>query len=103
VEADSDENVDDEDASASVEGPAKMGKKKAEKLQAKAERKLEREAMQREQEEKKKQREKDDEEARCKPGLPDVIFSNQKIPIWVNFGVSCNGCWYIICPFGLPT
>jgi hypothetical protein len=30
-------------------------------------------------------------------GLPDGIFSNQKIPIWVNFGVSCNGrCWYIV-------
>jgi hypothetical protein len=25
-----------------------------------------------------------------------------KIPIWVNFGGSCNGrCWYIIWPFGL--
>jgi hypothetical protein len=25
-----------------------------------------------------------------------------KIPIWVNFGRSCNGrCWYILCPFGL--
>jgi hypothetical protein len=21
-----------------------------------------------------------------KPGLPDGLFSNQKIPIWVNFG-----------------
>jgi hypothetical protein len=27
-------------------------------------------------------------------GLPDGIFSNQKFPIWINFGVSCNkrGC-----------
>jgi hypothetical protein len=24
-------------------------------------------------------------------GLPDSIFSKQKIPIWVNFGGSCNG------------
>jgi hypothetical protein len=25
-----------------------------------------------------------------------------KIPIWVNFGGSCNGsCWYILWPFGL--
>jgi hypothetical protein len=32
-----------------------------------------------------------------------VIFK-PKIPIWVSFGVSCNGkCWYIICPFGLFT
>jgi hypothetical protein len=36
------------------------------------------------------------------PGLPDGIFSNQKIPIWVNFGGSCYGrCWYSIWPFGL--
>jgi hypothetical protein len=41
-----------------------MGKKKAEKMQAKAEKRLEREAFQRDLEEKKKQREKDDEEAR---------------------------------------
>jgi hypothetical protein len=35
-------------------------------------------------------------------GLPDGIFSNQKIPIWVNFGGSCNGrCWYILWPFSL--
>jgi hypothetical protein len=27
--------------------------------------------------------------------LPDGLFSNQKIPIWVNFGGSFNGkCWY---------
>jgi hypothetical protein len=25
------------------------------------------------------------------PELPDGIFSNQKIQIWVNFGGSCNG------------
>jgi hypothetical protein len=24
-------------------------------------------------------------------GLPDGIFTNQKIPIWLNFGGSCNG------------
>jgi hypothetical protein len=31
--------------------------------------------------------------------LPDGIFSNQKIPIWVNFGGSCNGkCLYILWP-----
>jgi hypothetical protein len=25
-----------------------------------------------------------------------------KIPIWVNFGGSCDGrCWYILWPFGL--
>jgi hypothetical protein len=25
-----------------------------------------------------------------------------KIPIWVNFGGSCNGkSWYILCPYGL--
>jgi hypothetical protein len=30
------------------------------------------------------------------PGLPDGSFSDQKIPIWVNFGGSCNGrYWYI--------
>jgi hypothetical protein len=32
----------------------------------------------------------------CSPGLPDGLFSCQKIPIWVNFGGSLNGkCWYI--------
>jgi hypothetical protein len=31
------------------------------------------------------------------PGLPDGLFSNQKIPIWVNFGGSCNGkSWHIL-------
>jgi hypothetical protein len=35
-------------------------------------------------------------------GLPDGIVSSQKIPIWVNFGGSCNGrCWYILWTFGL--
>jgi hypothetical protein len=30
------------------------------------------------------------------PGLPDGIFSNQKIQIWVNFGGSCSErCWYV--------
>ena len=58
-----DENVD-EDGLSNVEGPSKIGKKKAEKMQAKAEKKLEREAMQKDLEEKKKQREKEDEEAR---------------------------------------
>jgi hypothetical protein len=33
----------------------------------------------------------------CQPGLPDGIFSNQKSPIWVNFGRPCNGrCWNIL-------
>jgi hypothetical protein len=28
--------------------------------------------------------------------LPDGIILNQKIPIWVNFGWSCNErCWYL--------
>jgi hypothetical protein len=36
------------------------------------------------------------------PGLPDGIFFKPKIPIWVNFGGSCNGrCWYIIWSIGL--
>jgi hypothetical protein len=36
------------------------------------------------------------------PGLPDGIFSTQKIPIWVNFGCSCNGrCLSILWQFGL--
>jgi hypothetical protein len=35
-------------------------------------------------------------------GLPDVLFSNQKIPIWIYLGVSCNiKSWYILWPFGL--
>jgi hypothetical protein len=35
-------------------------------------------------------------------GLPDGTFSNQKIPIWVNFGGSGNGrCLYIKRPFVL--
>ena len=59
-----DENVDEDGLPIAAEGPSKIGKKKAEKMQAKAEKKLEREAMQKELEEKKKQREKDDEEAR---------------------------------------
>ncbi len=64
-DAASDDDVDDESGTAAtIEGPAKIGKKKAEKLQAKAEKKLERESLQRELEEKKKQREKEDEEAR---------------------------------------
>jgi hypothetical protein len=37
--------------------------------------------------------------------LPDGLFSNQKyqlIPIWVNFGGSCDGrCWCILWPFGI--
>jgi hypothetical protein len=34
--------------------------------------------------------------------LPDGIFSNQKIPIWVNFGGSKIGrCWYILRTCGL--
>jgi hypothetical protein len=59
-----DDNVDEDGLPIAVEGPSKIGKKKAEKMQAKAEKKLEREAMQKELEEKKKQREKEDEEAR---------------------------------------
>jgi hypothetical protein len=28
--------------------------------------------------------------------LPDGIFSNQKIPIWISFGESWNErCWHI--------
>jgi hypothetical protein len=38
------------------------------------------------------------------PGLPDGIFLNQKYKFWVNFEGSCKGrCWYILCPFGIPT
>jgi hypothetical protein len=41
-------------------------------------------------------------------GLPDGIFSNQKMPIWVNFGGPWNGkvwhtyslaIWNILLPF----
>jgi hypothetical protein len=37
-----------------------------------------------------------------RPGLPDGLFSNKKIPIWVNLEVlGSNGrCWYIFCAFG---
>jgi hypothetical protein len=35
-------------------------------------------------------------------GLPDGLFSNQKIPIWVNFrGPSIEKCCYILTPFGI--
>jgi hypothetical protein len=48
-------------------------------------------------------------------GLPDIIFFKPKIPIWVNFGGSCNGrsgyviwplvyftvIWYILWPFDI--
>jgi hypothetical protein len=35
------------------------------------------------------------------PGLPDGIFSYQKLSIWVNFGVPWNGkCCCILWPFG---
>jgi hypothetical protein len=36
-------------------------------------------------------------------GLPDdICIFKPKIPIWVNFGGSCNWrCWYILCTFGL--
>lgn len=64
---DSDNDVENEDgvlAGDDDKSLAKLGKKKAEKLQAKAEKKLEREAFQKELEEKKKQKEKEDEEAR---------------------------------------
>jgi hypothetical protein len=30
------------------------------------------------------------------PGLPDGIFSNQNIPIWVNYGGPSNGKWIYI-------
>jgi hypothetical protein len=34
-------------------------------------------------------------------GLPDGLFSNQKIQIWVNFGGSCIGRWrYILGTLG---
>jgi hypothetical protein len=50
-----------------------------------------------------------------RPGLPDGMFSNQKIPIWVNFGGNCNvdvgifhgflayftGIWLILRTFGI--
>jgi hypothetical protein len=36
------------------------------------------------------------------PGLPDGIFSNLKIPFWVQFGGTCNGrYWYMLWPFGI--
>ena len=70
---DSDEDFDENGLSTeAVEGPSKIGKKKAEKMAAKAEKKVEREAMQKELEEKKKQREKDDEEARYCCGCGDL-------------------------------
>jgi hypothetical protein len=32
-----------------------------------------------------------------------MVFFKPKIPIWENFGGSCNGRhWYIFWPFGLP-
>jgi hypothetical protein len=35
--------------------------------------------------------------------LPDGTYIiKPKIPIWVNFGGSCDGrCWYILWSFGL--
>jgi hypothetical protein len=45
---------------------------------------------------------------RFQAGLPDGLFSNQKIPIWVNFGGSSNGMlvyfmaiWSILGPFDI--
>jgi hypothetical protein len=36
------------------------------------------------------------------PGLPDGIFANRKIPIWVYFGGPWSGnCLYILWPFGI--
>jgi hypothetical protein len=33
---------------------------------------------------------------RMKAGLPDGLFLNKKIPIWVNFEGACSGkSWYI--------
>jgi hypothetical protein len=33
--------------------------------------------------------------------LPDGMYSNPKIPTWVNFGGSCNGrCWYSLWQLG---
>jgi hypothetical protein len=52
-----------------------------------------------------------DSDSSSATGLPDGIFS--KIPLWVNFGESCDGkrfyghlvhfttIWYILWPFGL--
>jgi hypothetical protein len=42
-------------------------------------------------------------EEKMETGLPDGIYIfKPKMPIWVNFGGSCNGrCWYILWPFGL--
>jgi hypothetical protein len=37
-----------------------------------------------------------------KQGCQIVIFSNQKIPIWINFGGPLFGKgWYIPCPFAI--
>jgi hypothetical protein len=37
-----------------------------------------------------------------RPGLPEGLFSNQKIPIWVNFGGPYIGkCLYILWPLGI--
>jgi hypothetical protein len=31
-----------------------------------------------------------------------MVFFKPKIPIWINFGGSCNGrCWFILRPLGL--
>ena len=54
-DVDSDEDFDEEGLS-TVEGTSKIGKKKAEKMQAKAEKKLEREAMQKDLEERRRVR-----------------------------------------------
>jgi hypothetical protein len=38
----------------------------------------------------------------CNQGCQMVYFRTKKIPIWVNFGGSCNGTsWYIVWPLSL--
>jgi len=60
-----DDNSGDDDEGGPIDAPSgKIGKKKLEKLQAKADKKVAREAEERQREERKKQKEKEDEEAR---------------------------------------
>jgi hypothetical protein len=40
--------------------------------------------------------------AHCLAGLPDGMFFKPKVPIWVNFGGSCDGkYWYILWLLGI--
>ena len=58
------QNSGDDDEGGPIDAPSgKIGKKKLEKLQAKADKKVAREAMEREREERKKQKEKEVREA----------------------------------------